>query len=187
MKASSIITGLLFCIAWAALTGCAAHNRVELYYEPTAISAAPCPKSLAVVALKDGRTKTAIGETQKGEAVYATSSVAEWISRALSEELGRGGCRVEYHDSEYAFNTAYTLTGEIKSVNVVQITYTRYDADMRLDIVLKSGDQRVFEKEYFSTFSKNTLPSKGVAEEVLNELLQGMMKEIVPEIRNQLR
>jgi hypothetical protein len=78
------------------------------------------------------------------------------------------------------------LTGDIKALNMIQMTYTEYDSDMRLNIILEKQGQREFSKEYYSTFTKKALPSSSVSEEVLTELLQGMIQEIVSDLRSRL-
>jgi hypothetical protein len=186
MKLLAIAAIAVIGFGFVGFSGCAPRTQVALKYQPALIKQFPCRKSVSIVIFKDARNKTTIGETQKGEPIYATTSVSEWISRALTDEIRRAGCRVEYHDASYAFDTDVTLTGEIKTLNLIQMTYTEYDSDMRLNIILEKQGQREFSKEYYSTFTKKTLPSSGVSEEVLTELLQGMIQEIVPDLRSHL-
>jgi hypothetical protein len=186
MKLSAIAAVAVIGFGLVGFSGCTPRTQVALKYQPALIKQFSCRKSVSIVTFKDVRNKTTIGETQKGEPIYATTSVSEWISRALYDELRRAGCRVEYHDAAYAFDTDVTLTGEIKALNLIQMTYTEYDSDMRVNIILEKHGQREFSKEYYSTFTKKTLPSSGVSEEVLTELLQGMVQEIVPDLRSRL-
>ena len=186
MKLSAIAAIAVIGFGLVGFSGCTPRTQVALKYQPALIKQFPCRKSVSIVTFKDVRNKTTIGETQKGEPIYATASVSEWISRALTDELRRAGCRVEYHDASYAFDTDVTLTGEIKALNLIQMTYTEYDSDMRVNIILEKHGQREFSKEYYSTFTKKTLPSSGVSEEVLTGLLQGMIQEIVPDLRSRL-
>lgn len=186
MKLSAIAASVLIGFFIVGFSGCAPRTQVELKYQPALIKEFPCRKSVSMVTFKDGRNKNAIGETQKGEPIYATASVPEWISRALYDELKRTGCRVEYHDTLYAFDTDVTLTGEIKTLNIMQMSYTEYDSDMRLKVTIETQGQPVFSKEYAATLTKKTLPSAGVPEGVLTELLQGMIQEIVPDLRSRL-
>jgi hypothetical protein len=186
MRLSAIVAIALIGFVFVGFSGCTPRTQVALKYQPTLIKQFPCRKSVSIVTFKDDLNRTTIGETQKGEPIHATDSVSEWISRALYDELRRAGCRVEYHDAVYAFDTDVTLTGEIKALKIVQMTYTEYDSDMRLNIILQKQGQREFSKEYYSTFTKKTLPSSGVSEEVLTELLQGMIQEIIPDLRSRL-
>lgn len=186
MRLSAIAAIAVIGFVLVGFSGCTPPTQVALTYQPTLIKQFPCRKSVSVVTFKDVRNKTTIGETQKGEPINASASVSEWISRALYDELRRAGCRVEYHDAAYAFDTDVTLTGEIKVLNMTQMTYTEYDSDMRLNIIIEKQGQREFSKEYYSTFTKKTLPSSGVSEEVLTELLQGMIQEIVPDLSSRL-
>lgn len=186
MKLSAIAAIAVIGFGLAGFNGCTPRTQVALKYQPALIKPFPCRKSVSIVTFKDVRNKTTIGETQKGEPIYATTSVSEWVSRALTDELRRTGCRVEYHDTPYTFDTDVTLTGEIKALNLIQMTYTEYDSDMRVNIILEKNGQREFSKEFYSTFTKKTLPSSGVSEEVLTELLQGMIQEIIPDLRSRL-
>ena len=169
------------------LISCAAKTTVDLRYQPAGINMAPCSKSISVVELEDARDRTAVGETNEGKLFFGKTSVAEWISRALYDELAKSGCRVEYHEKEYAFETDYTLIGEIKEVFVKQESLKDYGASMRLRIEVKADGKKVFGKNFSSTYSKTTVPSPGVNSKVLTALLQGMMRELVPEIRDNLQ
>jgi hypothetical protein len=177
---------IVLCVA-PALLACAPQTRVDLSYEPAAIEVPACDSSVALVAFTDTRTVTQIGENREGRPVYGQSAVSEWVSRALTEELRRAGCRVEYHDRAYDFDTDYQLTGEVVSLYVDQRSFTEYDAEMRLNVTLSTGGQEVFTKKFYSTLNRKTVPDSRVFSEVFTELLQGVMREVVPEVRNRMR
>jgi hypothetical protein len=169
------------------LIGCAGKSAIELQYEPTGINLEPCPGSIAVVELADKRPQSAIGKTKDGKEFYSKTSVPEWVSRALYDELVGGGCQAEYHEKAYEFDTDFTLTGDIVEIFVTQKSLSDYSASMKLRIVATAGGSKVYEKTYTSTLGKTTVPSPGVNTKVLTELLQGMMRELVPDVRDRLR
>ena len=135
---------------------------------------------------EDQRAKIAIGEKKDGKPFYSRDIVAEWVSRALYEELRTNGCGVEYHDKAYDFSTDYVISGTIQEVFVKQKSYKDYAANMALRVELKQDDRVVFEKSYVSTLNKATVPSPGVNSKMLTELLQGMLRELVPEVRSHI-
>jgi hypothetical protein len=178
------LVGLLLVVG---LVGCAGKNVVKLEYQAAGIAPGDCTKSLSVVRLNDSRQQAAIGETNEGVLFYSTTDVADWVSRALYNELRRAGCRVDYHDKEYNFDTDYTLTGDIVEVYAKQASLTEYSANMRLSIALKAGGKKVFGKSYVSSVNKTTAPSPGANSKILTDLLQVVMLEMVPEIRKNLQ
>ena len=167
--------------------GCSSRTNIALDYQPAGVyGEKPCTVSMAVVTFKDGRSRIAIGEAADGALYYGTPSVSEWVSRAFYDELGQMGCRVEYHDKEYAFDTDYVVTGVIKDVYVTQTSMTAYQSEMRLLIIVKKEGKQVFGKEYLTKYGKAVIPSSTANQEVLNELLQYMMREVFSDIPSEL-
>jgi hypothetical protein len=186
MKAP-ISVGLIILLAFATVIGCGGKNTVDLRYKPAGINVAPCAKAISVVELEDKREQTAVGETKDGDLFFGKTSVTEWVSKALYDELAKSGCRVEFHEKEYDFDTDYTLIGEIEELFVKQNSLTDYSASMRLKLNVKADGQKVFGKSFATTYSKTAVVSPGVNSKVLTELLQGLMREVVPEIRDNLK
>ena len=186
MKAT-ISVGLIILLAFATVIGCGGKNTVDLRYAPAGINVAPCSKAVSVVELVDKREQTAVGETKDGDLFFGKTSVTEWVSKALYDELAKSGCRVEYHEKEYDFDTDYTLVGEIEELFVKQNSLTDYSASMRLKLNVKADGQKVFGKSWATTYSKTAVVSPGVNSKVLTGLLQGLMQEVVPEIRDNLK
>ena len=184
---TTISVGLIILLAFATLIGCGGKNAVDLRYAPAGINVAPCAKTISVVALEDKREQTAVGETKDGNLFFGKTSVTEWVSKALYDELAKSGCRVEFHDKEYEFDTDYTLVGEIEELFVKQNSLTDYSASMRLKLDVKADGQKVFGKSWATTYSKKTVVSPGVNSKVLTQLLQGLMREVVPEVRDNLK
>lgn len=186
MRVMSI--GLVFVLLVGfGLTGCAKRTTIELQFAPTGINLEPCPGTIAVVELADKRTRSAIGVTHDGTQFFASTSATAWVSRALADELTAGGCEVQLHQRMMAFDTDFVVTGDLEEVFVTQSSMTNYTAAMRLRIVATSGGNNVFRKTFTSTFDQTTAPSPGVNVRALSRLLQGMMRELLPELRDGLR
>jgi len=186
MKALTI-SGLIIAVIIGGLSACTVKSAVDLNYQPADINLPPCDRSISLVELVDERGEKAVGKTNEGKLFYGNISVTEWVSRALYKELEKSGCRVKYHEKEYSFDTDYTLTGKIQDVFVTQVSLTEYNASMRLKLAVKTGEEQIFNRQFSSTYSKKTVPSPGVNSKVLTVVLQGMMKEVVPEIRKNLK
>ena len=58
---------------------------------------------------------------------------------------------------------------------------------MKLRIVIHKGKAKILGKEFSSTLSKKTVPTSGAYSEVLSEPLQGIMREVVPDVRENLK
>ncbi len=177
-----IIARLLIFSGVSIIIGCASTATIDLIYHPVGVDVPPCKSSIAVVALVDQRSSIAIGEKKDGQNIYGKPFAAEWISRALLEELKMAGCQADYHDKGSDFNTDYVVTGEVTEAYFKQESISGFVADMKLRIVVNKSGKKIVGKEFTSTIRKKTLPGSGAYNEVLSELLQGMMREVVPDI-----
>ncbi len=182
MKVFTILRVLLF-LGLALIVGCASTTTIDLIYHPIDVDTSPCKSSVAVVALEDQRESEAVGEKKDGQQIYTKPDAAEWISRALLEELKKSGCQGEYHDTGTDFNTDYIVTGAVKKMYFKQVSMSGFASDMKLRIVINKGGQKVLGKEFTSTLKKKTVPGSGAYNEVLSELLQNMLREVVPDVR----
>ena len=182
MKAFTIL-GLSLLLGVSFIVGCATPTTINLIYDPIDADTSPCKSSVAVITLEDQREFEAVGEDKKGQLINGTPAATEWISRALLEELKKGGCRGEYHDKGSDFNTDYVVTGAVKEMYFTQESISGFASEMKLRIVVNKGDQKVLGKEFSSTLRNKALPSMGAYTKVLNELLQNMLREVVPDIR----
>ena len=182
MKALTILRLLLF-LGLSLIIGCASTTTIDLIYHPIDIDTPSCKSSVAVIALEDQRESEAIGERKDGQQIYGKPVAAEWISRALLEELKKSGCQGEYHDKGSDFTTDYVVTGAVKEMYFKQESISGFASEMKLRIVINKGGQKVLGKEFSSTLRKKTLPGSGAYNKVLSELLQNMLREVVPDVR----
>ena len=186
MKVSSI-TRWLGLVGFFIIIGCASKATIDLRYHTVGVNIPPCTKSIAVVSFEDKRDSIAVGQKKDGQFLYGQPFVAEWISQALVKELKMSGCDAAYHEKSADFGTDYVITGEIKETFLRQESISNFAANMKLKIVIHKGKTKVLGKEYSSTLSKSTVPTSGAYSEVLSELLQGMMREVVPDVRENLK
>ena len=184
MKAFTILRLLLF-LGLSVIVGCASTATIDLVYHRADVDVPSCKSSVAVVALEDQRSvaPNAVGQKKDGQNIYGKPSTAEWISRALLEELKLSGCQGEYHDKGSDFTTDYVVTGAVKEMYFKQESISGFASDMKLRIVINKGGQKVLGKEFSSTLRKKTLPGSGAYNKVLSELLQNMLREVVPDVR----
>lgn len=167
-------------------SGWAGNNVVTLKYKAAGITMDDCAGSVSMIKFVDSRENKAVGESRKGEAFNSDISVSEWISKAFYDEMKNGGCRIEFHDKEYDFDTDFTITGDITELFIKQVSLSKYKASIRIYITVKVNGEKIFGKAFSSVREKKTVPSPGVNSKVLTELLQAQMLEMVPEIRGEL-
>ena len=178
----------LFVLGFIVLAvGCGGKNVIQLDYQPAGVNLAPCARSLSLVKLSDQRPQEAIGQTHDGQLFFSKTFVDEWVSSALYTELQRAGCQVQYHEKEYDFDTDYTVTGQVLELYAKQVSLSEYNATLRLKIDVKKDGKLVLGKNFVSNVNKTTVPSPGINSKVLTETLQTLMREMVPEIRENLK
>ena len=186
MKVFTIIR-LIGLFGFLIIIGCTSKATINLQYHPVGVNIPPCNTSVAVVTFEDKRDSIAIGQRKDGQFLYGNPFVAEWISQALVEELKLGGCDAEYHEKSDNFDTDYAVSGEVKEAYFRQQSMSSFAANMKLRILIHKGKEKVMGKEYTSTLEKTTLPTSGAYSGVLSELLQTVMKEVVPDVRDNLK
>ncbi len=180
------IVRLFILIGMLTLMSCG-RNTIVLRYNLANIDVYGCKNSISLVALDDKRNSKAIGRSSKGIIFYTSSSVAEWISRALYQELKKSGCKVDYHDKKYAFDTDYVITGSFSEAYIKQGSLSEYLATMKINLEITKGEKSTLKKSFFIKMTKKTLPSPGVNKKMLMQLLQGAMKEIIPVISEHIK
>jgi hypothetical protein len=79
------------------------------------------------------------------------------------------------------------VTGQILELYAKQVSLSEYNATIRLKIDVKKDGKPVFGKNFVSNVNKTTVPSPGINSKVLTETLQTLMREMVPEIRENLK
>jgi uncharacterized lipoprotein YajG len=179
---------LLFALlASLAALGCAGKSTVDLNYAPVMVPGASCSGSVALVRLADARTDLAVA-VDGDEQYFPTSDVSAWVTGALREQLSQAGCRVEAHDREYAFDTDFVLTGQVEEVFTRKLSTTSWQTSLRVRLVLRRAGQKDFVKSYGARYEKPVLlPTGEHRSKLLEEALQDVLKDVIPELLVQMR
>ena len=92
-----VVTLALTLVTLTLLAACGPSNNVRLIYNTNTSAVLPLPgsPSVAVVMFNDERTRQYIGERKDGSVFTASSTIADWFSRSLADELGRQGVPLE--------------------------------------------------------------------------------------------
>lgn len=186
MRSIVLRIGLLAALAMA--SACATSNQVPLVYQPVALEAPACAGSIAVVKFSDQRAKPQVGHNTDNELFYAQGDVATWLSEALQRQLEAAGCRVEYHDKEYPFDTDAVVSGQLLDVYTSQSSVTNYTTTMRFRVVVKKDGRETFIKNYEGSFQNTVLvASRSNRTQLLQSALQDMMRQVVPDLVTQIK
>ena len=162
------------------LAGCAPKDTVRLLYTPVTPSVLPAPTAprVAVVLFEDKRGKQEIGTRSKGGVFSAATSVPEWISRSLADEISRMGPQVSYAPSIQLAQSArpdYIVTGTVEEVWVKESNPTTYAATVRISFNVANRQGSVYSQNLSSSQEKTGLPSSGMVE----DLLTGTLREVL--------
>ena len=162
------------------LAGCAPKDTVRLLYTPVTPSVLPAPTAprVAVVLFEDKRGKQEIGTRSKGGVFSAATSVPEWISRSLADEISRMGPQVSYAPSIQLAQSArpdYIVTGAVEEVWVKESNPTTYAATVRISFNVANRQGSVYSQNLSSSQEKTGLPSSGMVE----DLLTGTLREVL--------
>ena len=162
------------------LAGCAPKDTVRLLYTPVTPSVLPAPTAprVAVVLFEDKRGKQEIGTRSKGGVFSAATSVPEWISRSLADEISRMGPQVSYAPSIQLAQSArpdYIVTGTVEEVWVKESNPTTYAATVHISFNVANRQGSVYSQNLSSSQEKTGLPSSGMVE----DLLTGTLREVL--------
>ena len=170
---------LLF--AATVLTGCLAQNNIRLLYNTSGASALPVATAprVAVVVFEDQRGRLDIGVRKDGSPFQPSSSVAEWVSQSLADELARQGAQVSLATSmaqAQAGQPDYIVGGVVERVWLTEQSMTKYDAVIRIQTRLYSQKQGVMTKNFASQQEKTGIPGAALAEQTISSTLGDVLK-----------
>ena len=170
---------LLF--AATVLTGCLAQNNIRLLYNTSGASALPVATAprVAVVVFEDQRGRLDIGVRKDGSPFQPSSSVAEWVSQSLADELARQRAQVSLATSmaqAQAGQPDYIVGGVVERVWLTEQSMTKYDAVIRIQTRLYSQKQGVMTKNFASQQEKTGIPGAALAEQTLSSTLGDVLK-----------
>lgn len=176
------------CVMAFALSGCAG-NTVRLLFRPAPVGAVSDPYSptVAVLRFEDKRPEVWIGQRmgENGGYFQAGSSVPEWVSRSLADELVRHGVKAFYAEdakNAAALKPEYTLAGEVLQVWVTEINPTKYQVEVRFHVSMRLAD-RTWGETFFSTQERTGMPGSELVEELLNDALRSAVSSSAVKIK----
>lgn len=167
--------GLLLVMSLA--MACGPANTVRLLYSPADQTNLPRPGAprVAVVMLTDKRTTPNLGIKSDGSAFVSNTSVADWVSRSVGEELTKLGPQVSYSTSMAAATAAkpdYIISGTINEVWLKENNPTSLEAIIRISISLANNKGVIYSENLRSAQQKQGLPRSTAADSLLADTLR---------------
>lgn len=171
------------------LAACGPGNTVRLL-PPPAIEASALPQpnapSISVVAFADKRSEPEIvGKRRDGSAFTTNNDVAQWISRALADELARKGMRVTYAlDTAQARsgNPDYLVTGQVEQVWLTEASAVELTAQMRVLCSLANRKGKIWSETTSSSQTQGGLMASGSADNLLQQTMRNLVQPIAAKI-----
>lgn len=178
--------------AAVALTGCLAQNNVRLLYNPSGTAALPVATAprVAVVVFEDQRGRIDIGTRKDGSPFQPGSSVAEWVSQSLADELARQGAQVSLATTmaqAQAGQPDYIVGGVVERVWLTEKSISSYDAVIRIQTRLYSQKQATVSRSFASQQEKTGIPGAALAEQTLSSTLADVLKNASMSIMGAMR
>lgn len=180
---------VLLAVMAAALAACGPGNTVRLLPPPPVdASALPAPNapSVSVVCFGDKRPDPEIvGKRRDGSAFTTSGDVAEWISRALADDLARRGLRVTFAmDTAQARsgNPDYLVTGEVEQAWLTESSAVELTAQLRVQCALASRKGRIWSETTNSSQTTGGLLSGATADNLLQETMRGIVQPVATKI-----
>ena len=188
MKLSKLIN-LFSVLCLIILCGaCGANNTVPLKYPEANPGVLPKPGAahVVVVIFDDQRTQKNLGKRSDNTEFLGTTSVPEWISRTLGEELRNKGLQVSFAYSlseARRENNKYVITGVLQEASLKEISIAELRANLRVDIAMYNPHGKSVLTEGLSASQSETgIISTSTATHLLkstaNELLAPAVKKI---------
>ncbi|MBD5641561.1 MAG: hypothetical protein HDQ91_03995 [Desulfovibrio sp.] len=172
-----------------ALCACGPGNTVRLLPAPALEASnlpSPTAPSISIVSFTDKRQDPEIvGKRRDGSAFTTSEDVAQWISRALADELARKGMRVTFaHTTAQARsgNPDYLVTGIIEQVWLNETSSVELVAQMRVQCSLANRKGRLWTETTNSSQTYGGLLSGSAANRLLLDTLQDLVQPVAQKI-----
>lgn len=174
------------------LGACASNNSVRLIYPASDAGQLPSPtaRRVVVVMFDDMRSSQNIGVKRDGSPFTATSSVTDWISRSIGDELSKKGFQVSYALTQAEAKNAsfdYIITGITREVWLTETGTTTVLANIRLAITLADKKKELFTDNMTASLEKPVLWSASSVEALLQETLRGITEPAVTKLSGLMR
>jgi hypothetical protein len=186
---------VLFSFVFVLLSACGPSNTVRLLPLPnpeTGVLPAPNAPRVSVVAFEDRRLdQSSLGLRRDSSAFVTNDNVAQWISKALADELARNGLQVSYALSAAEAlqgQPDYLVTGYLTEAGLREITATEMVSSLSIDVSLARREARILRESMHSSQSRTSLPAANTADnlmqDTLYDLVKSMSRKIVLAIEN---
>ena len=172
-----VVTLALTLVTLTLLAACGPSNNVRLIYNTNTSAVLPLPgsPSVAVVMFNDERTRQYIGERKDGSVFTASSTIADWFSRSLADELGRQGVQVSF---------ASTLE-QARAANPTYIV-TRVQCTIKAKVALSNKKGVLYSENLSSTQERQFIPSASAIESLLSDTLKDLLVPAAKKIQSQI-
>lgn len=171
------------------LSACGPSNTVRLLPPPpldASVLPAPNAPSVSVVSFADKRVDTSsVGVRRDGSAFTTSGNVAEWISRALADELARSGFQVTFAanvNQARSGNPDYLVTGQVDEVWLKENSSLEISSQMRVKCALANRKGRIWSESCNASQSRSGLPSGSTADNLLLDTLRDLVKPMAQKI-----
>ena len=171
------------------LSACGPSNTVRLLPPPpldASVLPAPIAPSVSVVSFEDKRVDTSsVGVRRDGSAFTTSGDVAEWISRALADELARSGFQVTFAanvNQARSGNPDYLVTGQVDEVWLKENSSLEITSQMRVKCALANRKGRLWSESCNASQSRSGLPSGSTADNLLLDTLRDLVKPMAQKI-----
>lgn len=178
-----------FALISLALSACGPGNTVRLLPAPALqASSLPAPNapSISVVAFADKQLDPEIiGKRRDGSAFTTSGDVAQWISRALADELARKGMRVTFAmDTSQARSGSpdYLITGVVEQVWLNESSSVELVAQMRVQCSLANRKGKLWTETTNSSQTYGGLLTRGSADNLLLDTLRDLVQPVAQKI-----
>ena len=180
-----VVTLALTLVTLTLLAACGPSNNVRLIYNTNTSAVLPLPgsPSVAVVMFNDERTRQYIGERK------ASSTIADWFSRSLADELGRQGVQVSFAstlEQARAANPTYIVTGTITDVWLQEQSATRVQCTIKAKVALSNKKGVLYSENLSSTQERQFIPSASAIESLLSDTLKDLLVPAAKKIQSQI-
>ncbi|MGE4292702.1 MAG: hypothetical protein AB7E32_10885 [Desulfovibrio sp.] len=181
MKRFSFFPRSLFLSAFLVfiLTGCAAQNVVPLTY-PTTVNNTPwCRWDLTVAAFEDLRTTPAVLGTLDEQVNYVPgSSVAEWTTRAMYEEMKGRGCECRYTSTPDKVS-GFLISGQVLEIHLDKVGLSTWKTQMKIRYTLTRNGEQLYSATHTGEVEKPIVLDRDATSLIMAEGLQDITTQAV--------
>lgn len=184
-KISFVMLGLMLFV----LSACGPGNNVRLLPAP-AIEAASLPApnapSISIVAFTDKRLNPeVVGKRRDGSAFTTSGDVAQWLSRALADELARRGLRVTFAMSTAQARSGspdYLVTGEVEQVWLSEVSRVELSCQFRVKCALANRKGRLWTETTNASQTQGGLMGGAATDTLLLDTMHELIKPVAQKI-----